>query len=297
MHTVAMYSLVSAPVLGFDLTRLDGGAATAEILSRALSLVPADLDVLARHLPGDDVRDLLWRDVDAATMLRPTIAGLAGQEPSGALAQLERAPIGTADTLLRCVRQDILDWTWNKTGAAWTQDDTTVRATAVVCDAVMATYLRELLPTDTRRRLAVGWLMASRELPSRSLDLGPQHGAVTALCRSVETIGATGLDRLRTATDRARPGTTSWSQAVHTVSWAVHTADRVRASAAAQLRLVQAVDAAGIPMADRAAGVWNLLSGAVHALTVSDLVEDALLERLLDPCLTALGLPVFGATD
>ena len=42
-----MYSLVSAPVLGFDLTRLSGGSATAEVLLRGLRLQDSDLQVLA----------------------------------------------------------------------------------------------------------------------------------------------------------------------------------------------------------------------------------------------------------
>ena len=36
-----MYSLVSAPVLGFDLTRLSGGSATAEVMLRGLRLQAA----------------------------------------------------------------------------------------------------------------------------------------------------------------------------------------------------------------------------------------------------------------
>ena len=51
-----MYSLVSAPVLGFDLTRLGGGSATAEVLLRALRLAVGDLPVLAERLPDEDVR-------------------------------------------------------------------------------------------------------------------------------------------------------------------------------------------------------------------------------------------------
>ena len=48
-----MYSLVSAPVLGFDLTRLGGGSATAEVLLRALRLGVGDLPVLAQRLPDE----------------------------------------------------------------------------------------------------------------------------------------------------------------------------------------------------------------------------------------------------
>ncbi|GAT71134.1 hypothetical protein HS048_36095 [Planomonospora sp. ID91781] len=287
-----MYSLVSAPVLGFDLTRLDGGAATAAVLSRALRLDSRDLATLARRLPDDGVRAQLWQDIHAATVLRPTVRSLSQQDAEGALALLERAPIGTPDALLHCVRHDVLGWTWQEQEGVRRQDDTASAATAVVCDAVMATYLRELLPADTRRRLAVGWLAATRELPDRPVDTGPQHQAVTGLCRRIETLGASDLERLTALSDRTRLDSSGWSQAVHEASWAVHMSDRVRAAAAAQFELVQAVDAAGIPVADRAGGVWNLLSGAVHALTVADLLDAALLGRLLDPCLGVLGLPV-----
>jgi hypothetical protein len=44
-----MYSLVSAPVLGFDLTRLGGGSATAEVVLRGLRLGAGDLAVLAER--------------------------------------------------------------------------------------------------------------------------------------------------------------------------------------------------------------------------------------------------------
>ncbi|GAA3448017.1 hypothetical protein Pve01_02780 [Planomonospora venezuelensis] len=247
---------------------------------------------LARRLPEDEVRAQLWQDIHAATVLRPTVRGLSQQDPDGALALLERAPIGTPDALLHCIRHDVLGWTWQEEDGVRRQDDVAARATAVVCDAVMATYLRELLPADSRRRLAVGWLAGIRDLADRPVDTGPQHEAVMGLCRRIETLGASGVERLSVLADQARLETNAWSQAVHGASWAVHTSDRVRAAAAAQFELVQAVDAAGIPVAERAGGVWNLLSGAVHALTVADLLEAALLERLLDPCLSVLGLPV-----
>ncbi|MFB9884237.1 hypothetical protein ACFFMN_40535 [Planobispora siamensis] len=257
-----------------------------------MRLDSGDLPALARRLPDDGVRAQLWQDIDAAIVLQPTVRGLASQNAEGALALLERAPIGTPDALLHCVRNDVLDWTWHREDGVRVQDDVAARATSVVCDAVMATYLRELLPADTRRRLAVGWLAGTRELTDRPVDTGPQHEAVMALCRRIETLSAADVDRLSGLAERNRPGTASWSQAVHAASWAVHTSDRVRAAAAAQFELVQAVDGAGIPVADRAGGVWNLLSGAVHALTVSDLLDAALMEQLLDPCLSVLGLPV-----
>ena len=95
------------------------------------------------------------------------------------------------------------------------------------------------------------------------------------------------------ASGRARPALPEWSAAVHSASWSVFVAGRVRAGAAAQLMLVQAVERAGIPVADRAGGVWNLLSGAVQALVVRDVLDGPTLYRLLDPVVTALG-PIVG---
>ena len=53
--------------------------------------------------------------------------------------------------------------------------------------------------------------------------------------------------------------------------------------------LVQAVDTAAIPLADRAGGVWNMLSGAVQALVVRDLLDTSTAHRLLAPVVAALG--------
>ena len=42
-------------------------------------------------------------------------------------------------------------------------------------------------------------------------------------------------------------------------------------------------------LADRAGGVWNMLSGAVQALVVRDLLDTATAHRLLAPVVAALG--------
>jgi hypothetical protein len=76
---------------------------------------------------------------------------------------------------------------------------------------------------------------------------------------------------------------------VHSASWAAYLSDRVRTAAAAQMLLVQAIDTAAIPLADRAGGVWNMLSGAVQALVVRDLLDTATAHRLLAPVVAALG--------
>jgi hypothetical protein len=251
-----MYSLVSAPVLGFDLTRLGGGSATAEVLLRALRLSVGDLPVLAERLPDEGVRGPLWVEVEGAARKMPSLKGLKADDPASSLALVERAPIGSVDSLLTCLRYDVMAWTWHGTGRDATQSEDAASATALLCDAAVASYLREVLDDSTRRMLGAGWVSALRKLPAGK------------------------------PIDRNAGG---WSPAVHSASWAAYLSDRVRTAAAAQMLLVQAIDTAAIPLADRAGGVWNMLSGAVQALVVRDLLDTATAHRLLAPVVAALG--------
>ncbi|HWS36674.1 MAG TPA: hypothetical protein VN408_28545 [Actinoplanes sp.] len=285
-----MYSLVSAPVLGFDLTRLEGGPAAAEVLLRALRLQSGDLPILAERLPDENVRGPLWVEVESAARRMPTLKGMAKDDPAGNLALVERAPIGSVDSLLTCLRYDVMSWTWTGAGRDARQSEDAAAATALLCDAAVASYLREVLDDDTRRRLGAGWVAAVRKLPAGApIDLGPHHYTVSALLDRLRTLRPEDRERVSTAADDARRNTAGWSPAVHSASWAAYLSDRVRTAAAAQMLLVQAVDTAGISLADRAGGVWNMLSGAVQALVVRDLLDTATAHRLLAPVVAALG--------
>ncbi|MFC7528140.1 hypothetical protein [Actinoplanes sp. GCM10030250] len=285
-----MYSLVSAPVLGFDLTRLEGGPAAAEVLLRALRLNKDDLPLLAERLPDEGARALLWVEVESAARRMPSLKAMSKDDPAGNLALVERAPIGTVDSLLTCIRYDVMSWTWEGTGRAAKQSEDAASATALLCDAAVASYLREVLDEETRRRLGAGWVSAIRKLPSGApIDLGPHHYTVSALLDRLRTLRPEDRQRVTSSADDARRNTAGWSPAVHSASWAAYLSDRVRTAAAAQMLLVQAVDSAGIPLADRAGGVWNMLSGAVQALVVRDLLDTATAHRLLAPVVAALG--------
>ncbi|MEU4421111.1 hypothetical protein AB0F81_10815 [Actinoplanes sp. NPDC024001] len=285
-----MYSLVSAPVLGFDLTRLDGGPAAAEVLLRALRLQSGDLPILAERLPDEGTRALLWVEVESAARRMPSLKGMSKDDPAGNLALVERAPIGSVDSLLTCIRYDVMSWTWQGAGRAARQSEEAAAATALLCDAAVASYLREVLDEETRRRLGAGWVAAVRKLPAGApIDMGPHHYTVSALLDRLRTLRPEDRQRVVTAADDARRNTAGWSPAVHSASWAAYLSDRVRTAAAAQMLLVQAVDTAGIPLADRAGGVWNMLSGAVQALVVRDLLDTATAHRLLAPVVAALG--------
>ncbi len=294
-----VYSLVSASVLGFDLTRLRGGPATAELLLRALCLVRDDLPVLAGCLPDEDVRAPLWFQVEAAISGSPTLSSVAADpDPASALAQLERAPIGSADGLLRLVRHDVLSWTWTGKGPGATQDDVAARATAVLCDAVVASYLADTLPAEVRRRLAAGWVAAVRRLPAGPpLDLGPHHYAVSALLQRVGALRVADAQRLERVALDARRNPGNWARSVHSATWAAYLADRVSTAAAAQLLLVQALDLSSVALAVRANGVWNLLSGAVQALVVRDLLDTPTVHRLLAPAVAAFGPAWLSSVD
>jgi hypothetical protein len=285
-----MYSLVSAPVLGFDLTRLSGGSATAEVFLRALRLQTTDLPVLAERLPDEGVRGPLWVEVESAARKMPSLKGVSQDDPSSNLALVERAPIGSVDSLLTCLRYDVMSWTWQGAGRDAEQSETAASATALLCDAAVASYLREVLDSDTRRQLGAGWVSAMRKLPvGAPIDLGPHHYAVSALLDRLRSLRRMDLARLVTSSDDARRNTGGWSPAVHSASWAAYLSDRVRTAAAAQMLLVQAVDTAAIPLAVRAGGVWNMLSGAVQALVVRDLLDTSTAHRLLSPVVAALG--------
>ncbi|RZU50484.1 hypothetical protein EV385_2256 [Krasilnikovia cinnamomea] len=283
-----MYSLVSAPVLGFDLTRLGGGSATAEVLLRALKLQLGDLPVLAERLPDEGVRGPLWVEVESASRRLPTLKGVGNDASS--LALIERAPIGSVDALLTCIRYDVMAWTWQGTGRDATQSEAAASATALLCDAAVASYLREVLDEQTRRMLGAGWVAAVKKLPTGApIDLGPHHYAISALLERLRSIRPADLNRLVQSAEDARRNAGGWSPAVHSASWAAYLSDRVRTAAAAQMLLVQAIDIAAIPLADRAGGIWNMLSGAVQALVVKDLLDTATAHRLLAPVIAALG--------
>ncbi|GAB1643334.1 hypothetical protein [Krasilnikovia sp. MM14-A1259] len=284
-----MYSLVSAPVLGFDLTRLGGGSATAEVLLRALKLQLGDLPVLAERLPDEGVRGPLWVEVESAARRLPTLKGVGTDDP-GSLALIERAPIGSVDALLTCIRYDVMAWTWQGTGREATQSEAAAAATALLCDAAVASYLREVLDEQTRRMLGAGWVAAVRKLPTGApIDLGPYHYAISSLLDRLRSIRPADLNRLVQSAEDARRNAGGWSPAVHSASWAAYLSDRVKTAAAAQLLLVQAIDIAAIPLSDRAGGIWNMLSGAVQALVVKDLLDTATAHRLLAPVIAALG--------
>ncbi|RJK92448.1 hypothetical protein [Vallicoccus soli] len=303
-----MYTLVSAPVLAFDLVRRPGGEHVARLLREALELGPADLPVLAACAPSDvdatAARAGAWLAVSAAEAQRLEVTGLledvraatAEGRPvtAGTLQALESAPLGSLDALLRCVRREVLDWTWSAASGPLAdglavQSAPATAATSVLCDAVASCYLAGELDDDARRRLAGPWTRAARALGLAERSATDPGEGTRALLARLRALGPADLERLRAASAATRASRSRWAEAVHDASWAVHLSGRVRPAAAAQLLAVEAVRDAGLPLADSAGGVWNLLSGAVQASVVADLLGDEPTALLASPVRAALG--------
>jgi hypothetical protein len=294
-----MYSLVSAPVLGFDLARLPGGGRVAEVLVRALLVGPEELPVLESVYDDSPERAAAWLDVARAEPSTGALQAamdearrLASVDDEGAVAAaavLQRTSIGTLERLLACIRHDVFDWTWEQAGGLRLQREEAVHAVAVVCDAAAASYAEEHLTPEVRRRLTAPWVAAQRRLPEGLPELGPQRAALEALLQRVARLSGPQLVRLARASDRSRVSGLPWSRAIHDASWAVFLSDRVRPAAVAQLLLVQAVRDAGISVEHLALGAWNLLSGCTHALVVRDVIGAEIGRWLLAPAVEALG--------
>jgi hypothetical protein len=289
-----MYTLLGASVIGFDLVRRVGGGAVASLLVEALAVVPDDLPVLASARPlglltvGD--RDEMERATERSP-LSTALGRMSSLVQAGrvreALQLIERAPMAGLADLLDCVRNEVFDWTWQGTGAERTQPEEAATAVAVVCDAVAAAYHPTSLRDGLAQQLIEPWATARAALPGRHLHLGPANDELDHLLAGLARLDRTGHLRLLEAAGEAR-SRGGWAQAMHSATWAVHLADRVRPSAAAQLRAVRVLGDADVPVADAAAGTWNVVSGAVQATVVGDLLDDESAALLVEPVRRAL---------
>lgn len=312
------YSLVSSPVLGFDLVRLPAGDSAAEVLLRALECGPRELDVLASHYDAatreqawDVVRDAAANVPQIGDVLHQVANGLAegdfeadvvgARVEAGVVRVLQTSTIADADALVRLVHHDILDWTWSSPveggahpilPAPRLRTETAAAAGDVLADAAVSAYLGDRLPDAVRRALATPYLHACRDLaplPTSPGDLGPAQAGVAAVLDKLTRLDGTDRACLRAICDADRPSAGEWAGAVHDASWAVHLSDRTRTAAAAQLLAVRAFRAGGLDAADGAAGAWNVVSGVVHAEVVADLLSSDARDVLLRPWEQAFG--------
>jgi hypothetical protein len=293
-----MYSLISASTLGFDLLRRPGGARVGSLLAAALSLGEADLPVLAGSHRDDAARTEAWSHVMAAessvttmrSAMRAAVELTADPRDIGtATLLLERTAIGNLAGLLRCIRYDVFDWTWDTSGEVALHDERADRAVAVVCDAAAGGYHCGSLPAGSARRLHAGWVTGRRALALGVVLPQPPEQAVQHLLDRLSRLDAPARQALRDAAQGARGSGAAWAAAMHEATWAVYLSGRVRGAARVQLIAMDAFARAGLAASDAAGGVWNLVSGALQGLVVRDLVDDSALERLTSPLEASLG--------
>ena len=303
------YSLVSSPVLGFDLVRLPAGESAAGVLVRALQAGPTELDVLAsRHDAA--ARASAWEVVRAAAaevrsisdVLSDVANGLLEREhgdadvadrlEAGVVRVLQASTVADADALVRLVHHDVLDWTWTVPveGGPGLRTETAAHAADVLADAAVSAYLGDRLPAEVRRALAGPYLSACRELTSSAVpEVEDVPAGVAAVLDRLTRLDGTDRACLRAAAEGDRAVGGEWAGAVHEASWAVHLSGRTRTAAVAQLLAVRAFRAGGLDAADGAGGLWNLVSGVVHAEVVADLLPGEAREVLVRPWDAAFG--------
>lgn len=287
------YSLVSAATLGFDLVRLPGGAAAADVLLTGLTAGPAELAALAaaaRTGTADReqrtvlaVRARRAREL-AATVPQLRSVGSAGEDRTAVLVtQLERGTIGTAAAVERVLREDVLGP--EHTAAAGADGRVREQAAEVLADAVVGEWAAGVLPPLVRRELVQPFAAAVPDARTRGADadLGPATPRLCSLTATFAGLDARGRERWRTAVDDGRAEQRPWAAAMHEASWAAHVSGRTRTLATAQLLAVRAFTAAGFDARDGASGSWNALAGVVQAFTMGDLLDGSALGVLLAP--------------
>lgn len=280
------YSLVNTPALGYDLVRLPHGDQVCTVLRVALASGPEDLARFAARHRGT-ARSGRWHQALAhggpesvRSTLGPADQALEGAQAADAassgllLRRLEQAAVGDLPALARLLRHEILDWTWLHSGDLAVQDPDHALGCDVLADAAASAYCSERLGDATRRAMAAPFLAARLGTPERPGDTLTGHPEVDALLRSVG--GSDEARRLawRRAVEQMRSGMLGWAPAMHQATWALHLSDRLRLAADAQLAAVQAFRDGGFETRDAAYGVWNAVSGAVHAMLAADLLPE-----------------------
>lgn len=296
---IAVYTLVNAPTIGFDLARLPTGAAVATVLLEALAVQPStggsapDLAAFDGGYLDDPRRAAAWLEVSALTPQRRLDDALsavrqlvdeaataldasvpAARELEPVLRELTTASFGGLEDLLRLVRVELLD-------------ETPGHVVALASDALAAAYGGRRLPEDVRVLLRTPWISGARSMPKVPADLGPfadeLHTILERAARLtpaeagvlVEVAGWTDLD---------------WSGRMHAAAWAGYLSGRLRPAAAAQFQAVRALRACGVDAAFAARGVWNAVSGCVQAVAMHDLLDEVTYGVLVAPWESAVGI-------
>ncbi|RLV48799.1 hypothetical protein D9V37_13845 [Nocardioides mangrovicus] len=202
------------------------------------------------------------------------LEALGAQEDLGTerLRLLESSLLGDVPQLDRFVRHDVLDWAAEAVSAPVAS-----RAADVLVAAAAPAYADGV--TDHWRRLAVtGFLGAEIEHADETMPTG--HARLDQLLAEVAAADIAAREAWRQAVTQMQVWTTRWAPAMHEATWALHLTDRLRLAADAQLAAVLAFRSGGFNAHDAAYGVWNALSGLVHATLADDLLADEHRARL-----------------
>jgi hypothetical protein len=261
------YSLVNVSALGYDLVRLPRGDQVGRVLRLALACGPEQLAALAVRHPGPCRAP---HRQDAAQQPDPVT-----RRTRVAARGVERAVIGDPSSLDRLLRQDVLDWTWLRSGDTAVQDPDFARGCDVLADAATSAFCGRGLDEETLTGMASPFPVGAL-----GTDGLTGHPPVDELLGALAARTEPDRAAWREAVDACRTHSTPWAPAMHRATWAVLRSDRLRVAADAQLAAVLGFREAGFDARDGAYGVWNAVSGAVQAMLVADLLPDADHRRL-----------------
>lgn len=283
------YTLVSSPALAFDLVRLPEGPAAAGVLRVALQAGAEQVALLSGRHPGPH-RASRWDRLVAAPqatasgtihLAAPAVAAAAAGDTASSTvlrSRLEAAPLGHLEALDRFVRHEALESTWISSGDLAVQDPDGSRAADVLADAVAAAYCAATLGTAEREALSAPY-RAARTLPDPSCG----HGPADALLARLGAADPAARAAWRAASRAHLADPAGWAASMHEATWALTLSGRLRLAADAQLAAVGAFRRSGLTAGDAAQGVWNAVSGALHATLVADLVEPGSVALLTAP--------------
>jgi hypothetical protein len=283
------YTLVSSPALAFDLVRLADGPAAATVLRVALQAGAAEVALLSARHPGPHrasrwdrlVAEPRGTAADTVHLAGPAVALAAtGDTASSTVlrSRLEAAPIGHLAALDRFVRHEALEATWITSGDLAVQDPDGSRAADVLADAVAAAYCSTTLAPAEREAFSAPF-DAARTAPEPTTG----HGPADALLARLGAGDAAARTAWRSASAAHLADPAGWAAGMHEATWALSLSGRLRLAADAQLAAVAAFRRCGLTRADAAQGVWNAVSGALHATLVADLVEPRAVRVLTAP--------------
>jgi hypothetical protein len=125
-------------------------------------------------------------------------------------------------------------------------------------------------------------------LPSDAF--GPQSATLRELVEQLARLGADDFARLEAAANTVRGAGVDWSRAMHGATWAAYLSGRLRPVARAHLVATRSLALAGITPLVAGCGVMRVVTAAVQAVSVADLLDAATYAELVAPWEAVYGL-------